>query len=457
MINNLKNLKDKIYSSKINYFIFAIVVVVMLKVIISDILAIVAFVYFITNSSFVKSRLHKLKNKQVASVAFIVLVLVIFGGAFAFSEFVSYMVSKKMAEYVPQPTVSTSETVKESSWENVFNTIGQISALQETEISSQSGGIVTKINFTSGEDVKKGDLLFELDTSQLKAELKSKLVTLKLAKITSDRELKLVKQKAVSKEEADKAEADYLSALADVQNIESQIAFKQVRAPFSGRIGIRNINLGEYFQNGDNAGTLTEITPVYVDFQVPQNSVGNINLGGKLQFTTDALPGKTFVAKIIAIDSYVDSSNRSVTVRATYSNKDKKVLPGMFVNVSVNLPTIKKAIIIQRNAISYNIYGQFVYVLVPQKNKDGSIKRASWTDLSKGQLSTVHSDKILYKAKQVEVKVLHTRKNLAVVTGIKAGDIIATSGQNKLQDGDYTIINNSVKLNNNILNTQGNT
>jgi membrane fusion protein (multidrug efflux system) len=129
----------------------------------------------------------------------------------------------------------------------------------------------------------------------------------------------------------------------------------------------------------------------------------------------------------------------------------------MFVNVSVNLPTVEKAIVIQRNAISYNIYGQFVYVLEPQKNKDGSIKKASWTDLSKGQLGTIHSNKILYKAKQVEVKVLYTHNNLAVVSGLRVGDIIATSGQNKLQDGDYTIINNNIKLNNNVLDTQGNT
>lgn len=173
-------------------------------------------------------------------------------------------------------------------------------------------------------------MLFELDTSQLKADLEEALSNLKLARVTYERYKSLAKERATSKESADKAAASYLSALAKVKNIESQIGFKEVRAPFDGKIGIRNISLGQYFNNGDNAATLAKINPVFINFAVPQNKLSLIHLGQSISFYSDSYKGQKFSAKITAINSFINNSNRSIIVQATYKNPEHKILPGMF-------------------------------------------------------------------------------------------------------------------------------
>lgn len=443
------DIKQKINSSKKNYFIFAVITITLAWLVLGKLGLSLALVYFIFQLDFIKKRLHKLKNKKNASIAAIAVTLILFGLIFGFAEFVQSMIKKGMASYVPQPVAVTSSEVEKTDWKRVINTIGEAQATQSTEISSQSGGIVSEIHFKSGQEVKKGDLLFKLDTSQLKANLEEALSKLKLAKITTDRYNKLVEQRATSKESADKANADYLSALAQVENIESQIGFKEVRAPFDGKIGIRNISLGQYFNNGDNAATLTKIDPIFITFAVPQNKVSLLNVGQEINFYSDSYPGQTFTAKVTAINSFINDSNRSIIVQATYKNPDHKIVPGMFLTVHVNLPVKKDSIVIPRNAISYSLYGQSVFTLEPVM-ENGKPVNASYTSTAEGGMKTVNTDDPLYKVGQENVEVLETRNNMALVTGLKPGITIITSGQNKVHKGMNAIINNSVKIDNNI-------
>ena len=443
--SSLSALYVKAHANKINYLIFFVITLVIAWVILGKLGISIAIVYFTFKTSFIKKQLSRLKNKKFASIAIIVSTLILFGTIFGFAELIQTMIKSGMASYVPQPVSVTSSKVEKTDWKQIVNTIGEAQAIQSTQISSQSGGIVSEIHFKSGQDVKKGDLLFKLDTSQLKASLEASLSNLKLAKITNDRYKKLVGQRATSQESADKANANYLSALAEIQNIESQIGFKEVRAPFDGKIGIRNISLGQYFNNGDNAATLTKIDPIFITFSVSQNQVSLIKVGQEINFLSDSFPNKTFSAKITAINSFINSSNRSITVQATYKNADHNILPGMFLTVNVSLPPKKDSIVIPRNAITYSLYGQSVFTLKPETSKDGKPKKTSYTSSTNGVMKTINTDDPLFKVGQDNVKVLETRNNLALITGLKAGETIITSGQNKVRKGMNAIVDNSIE------------
>ena len=446
---SLKALYVKAHANKTNYVAFVVITLVVAWLLVGKLGICIATTYFIIKTKFIKKQLPKFGNKKFASAAIITATLVLFGGIFGFAEFIQTMIKQGMAAYIPQPVTVTSTKVEKSDWKQIINTIGEAQAIQSTEISSQSGGIVSEIDFKGGQEVKKGDLLFKLDTSQLRANLEEALSKLKLAKITNDRYSKLEKQRATSKESADKANADFLSAIAQVQNIESQIDFKEIRAPFDGKIGIRNINLGQYFNNGDNAATLTTIDPIFITFAVPQNKVSLIKVGQDIEFYSDSLLGQTFTAKITAINSFINSSNRSIIVQATYKNPKHEIVSGTFLTVHVNLPAIKNAIAIPRNAISYSLYGQSVYT-VTLEMEDGKPKKASYTSNTGGGMKTIHSKKNLYKVGQNNIEVLETRNNLALVTGLKVGTTIITSGQNKIHKGMSAVVNNDTTIDNNI-------
>ena len=399
-----------------------------------------------TNTPESKKKISFFKSKKFLSFLVIFITIALFGLTFGFSSFVNSMIAKGMKNYVPQPATISSGKVIQRPWPQVINTVGEAQATQTTEISSQSAGIITDINFKSGQFVKKGDLLFKLDTTQLEASLAEAKAKLKLAKLTNDRYENLIKQKATSKESADQANSDYLSALAEVDNIKSQINYKIIKAPFDGKIGIRNISVGQFFNMGDNAATLTTISPIYISFTVTQNVVDKIKKGDEITFKSDTYPNKQFKAKIYAINSFINSDNRSIIVQAIYPNKKHEILPGMFVTVNVELPTIKDAIIVPRNAITYSLYGESVFTLNAIKDKNGKIVKATYSQGPK----TIHSDKDLYKVGSKSIKVLETRGNFARVSGIKPNTVIVTSGQNKIHKGSNALINNEVTFNNNI-------
>ncbi|QIW09551.1 efflux RND transporter periplasmic adaptor subunit [Francisella sp. LA112445] len=450
----IKIFKEKIQTNKKIYSIFVIIILILVWSILGDIGLIIGVIYLILRLPIIKKQIAKLRNRKIFSIFVIVVTFLIFGLIFGSAELMQTLTNYRMAKFRPEPDSVTSTKIKETGWKRSIDTIGEVQAVQTTQISTQSGGIISKINFVSGQEVKKGDLLFELDTSQLKADLEEALSNLKLARVTYERYKSLAKERATSKESADKAAASYLSALAKVKNIESQIGFKEVRAPFDGKIGIRNISLGQYFNNGDNAATLAKINPVFINFAVPQNKLSLIHLGQSISFYSDSYKGQKFSAKITAINSFINNSNRSIIVQATYKNPEHKILPGMFLNIHINLQNEKDAVVIPRNAINYSLYGQSVLTLTQELDSLGKPKKAIYTSTEVDGMKTVRTNKNLYKVGEVNIKVLETRNNLALVSGLKPNTMIVTSGQNKVHKGMDVMLNNTIKLDNNIY-TQG--
>lgn len=391
------------------------------------------------------------KKKLIkAFIVVIVILVVIFGGIFGFASFVNGKKAAAMATWKMQAPEVTAAKAQSETWYPSVKTIGEAVAIQNVNVTAQASGLVSTISFDAGHMVKKGDVLFTLDTQQLQAQLKQAQANLELAKITYQRDDDLLKQQAVSQQTADQSKAQYDANLANVESIQADINYRTVKAPFNGKIGLRQISLGQYFSAGNSAATLTEISPIYIDFSIPQNNFSNVKVGGQIEFMSDAYPSVTFKAKISAINSQITSDNRALNIQATFDNKDQQhlIYPGMLLDVSLILPPIENTIIIPRNAVSYTLYGETVYVLVPD-SKDGQPVMSEYSAMKDGQVQLVSTGEQQYTAKQVPVKTTMTNDNKVIVKGIKAGDMVATSGQNKLQNGVSIVINNDVDFKNN--------
>ena len=273
---------------------------------------------------------------------------------------------------------------------------------------------------------------------------------MQLAKITYDRDQDLLKQNAISQQQADTSKSNYQASAANVDSIKADINYRIIKAPFSGKIGLRQVNLGQFFNAGDSAATLTEITPIYINFTVSQNDFSKIKVGNEIKFTADAYPGEVFKAKITAINSEITKNNRAIDVQATYENKDQKhlIYPGMFVDVDVVLPPLNNIIILPRNAINYTLYGETVYALQPDY-KGGKPVISEYSAFKDGKAQLISTGKAQYTAKQTPVKTTATDDNKVIVEGVKANAMVATSGQNKLQNDSKVIINNEFNFKNN--------
>ena len=391
------------------------------------------------------------KKKLIkAFIIVIAILVVIFGGIFGFASFVNGKKASAMATWKMQVPEVTATQAKSETWHPSVKTIGEAVAIQNVNVTAQASGLVSTISFEAGQMVKKGDVLFTLDTQQLQAQLKQAQADLALAKITYQRDLDLLKSQAVSQQTVDQSKAQYDSNLANVESIRADINYRTVKAPFDGKIGLRQISLGQYFSAGNSAAILTEISPIYIDFSIPQNNFSNVKVGGAIEFTSDSYPDITFKAKITAINSQITSDNRALNIQATFDNKDQQhlIYPGMFLDVNLILPPIPNTIIIPRNAVSYTLYGETVYVLVAD-SKDGKPVMSEYSAMKDGQVQLVSTGKPQYTAKQVPVKTTMTNDNKVIVEGIKAGDMVATSGQNKLQNGVSVVINNDFDFKNN--------
>ena len=392
----------------------------------------------------------KKKRHIKAFIIVIILLVVIFGGIFGFSYFVNVQKAKAMANWKVQPAEVNAVVVKISRWHPNIAATGDAVAIQSVNVTTQASGLISSISFDSGQMVKKNQLLFTLDTAELKAQLDQAKAKLALSKITYERDQDLLQKNMISQQETDQSKAGYQADLANVAATEANINYHFIKAPFSGKIGLRQISLGQYFQPGSSAATLTKISPIYINFPVPQNVIDKVNIGGKIEFTSDAYPEKTFTAKITAINSEITAENRAMEVQATFNNTDKThyIYPGMFLNVRMILPVIDQVIVVPRNAISYTLYGQSVFVLEPTV-KNGKPVMAEYSAFKDGKLQLISTGKAQYIAKQVPITTTMTEDNKVIVTGINAGDMIATSGQNKLQTGAVAIINNHYDFKNN--------
>jgi membrane fusion protein (multidrug efflux system) len=323
------------------------------------------------------------------------------------------------------PTAVSSAVAKEEDWAPVLPAVGSISAVQGAIVATELGGVVSKVEFQNGGVAKKGDVLIELDTSSEEAQLHTAEADLELARANVDRARGLAARKVISKSELDAAEGAFGQKQGAVDNMRSMIGKKEVLAPFDGELGIRTVNVGQMINSGQQVVALTSLDPVYADFALPQQELAKLTPGLEVVVHTDAAPGRDFKGKLTAINSMVDSVTRNVSVQATLENHDHALRPGMFAKVEVVLPQKHKTLVIPGSGVSYSPYGDMVYVI--ENNKDPKTGQVSKT------------------IRQQFVRVGEARGDfVAIDQGLKAGDVIVSTGVFRLRNGMAVTISNDL-------------
>ncbi len=349
---------------------------------------------------------------------------ILFGCLFLWKAFQGWMMRRYFASMVPVVTVSTMN-VNYSAWQPKLTASGSLSAVLGVDITTSLAGMVQTIYFTPGSTVKAGTVLVQLNADTEIGQLKSLQANAELAKITYHRDKAQYAVHAVSKQTIDNDYLNWKSLEGQVEEQAATVAKKTLRAPFTGRLGISLVNPGQYVNTGTKVVSLQTFDPIFVDFYLPQQALSQIKIGQRVTVTVDAYPHQTFSGKITTIDPAVNSGNRNVEVEATIANPKEILLPGMFVYVSVEVGVPTRYLTIPQAAVSFNPYGDVVYVV----RREGEDK--------KGQPILV--------AKQAFVTTGDTRGDqVAILKGLKKNDMIVTSGQIKLKNGDRIAINNKV-------------
>ena len=359
-------------------------------------------------------------------VLMLVIAGVIFGGIFGFQAFKSRMIKKYLSSQgVPPQTVSTTKAAYQQ-WQPELSAVGTLRAVRGADLASEVSGVISAIHFRSGEEVKAGAPLIQLNAAADIAQLESLKAAAELAQLTYQRDARQLKVQAVSQATVDTDAANVKVAKARVAEQQALVDKKNVRAPFAGRLGLRAVDLGQYVAPGTKLVTLQSLDPMYADFSVPQSALAEVRTGLKVSATTDALPGERFEGTIDAIDAKVDPATRNVQVRAALSNPKHRLLPGMFITVTVDTGTAERRLTLPQTAITFNPYGNTVFVVEEKgKQPDGKPKLV---------------------ATQRFVTTGATRGDqIAVVSGVKDGETVVTAGQLKLRNGVPVIINNSVQ------------
>jgi membrane fusion protein (multidrug efflux system) len=357
-------------------------------------------------------------------------VMVALIAALAFVKFRQFQaMAAQFAAMQPPPDAVTTIVAKREQWATTLAAIGTVAAVQGVTVSADLPGVVDRIAFDSGRSITQGDVLVELDTRQEQAQLAAAEAELQLARLTFERMQGLIAHDAVSRAEFDAAAAAQTQAEARIREIRATIARKTIRAPFSGILGIRTVNLGQYLTSGDPIVPLQSLDPIYVNFGIPQQDAVQIRPGRKVRITAADVGNLEFTGRITAVDSVVDETTRNVTVQATLANPGGKLRPGMFVQAQVMLGATESVIPLPASAISYAPYGDSVFVVTDMKDPQGRPYRG---------------------VRQQVVKLGGSRGDqIAVLSGIEPGDEVVTSGVFKLRNGAAVQINNEVQPSNN--------
>jgi len=325
---------------------------------------------------------------------------------------------------IPATTVS-SAPVKEEDWAPILSAVGSVSAVQGAILSTDLAGTVAEVKFESGAVAKKGDVLVRLDASSEEGQLRTAEADLQLARQDLERTRDLAARKVISKAEVDAAESKFKQKEGVVDNMRAMVAKKEVRAPFDGQLGIRQVNVGQMINAGQQVVALTALDPVYVDFALPQQELAKLSAGFEVRVHTDAVPGREFKGKLTAINSMVDTVTRNVTLQATLDNPDHALRPGMFGKVEVMLPEKHKALVVPGSAISYAPFGDSVFVI--EKKKDPKTGKESQS------------------IRQQFVRVGEARGDfVSILDGLKPNETIVSTGVFKLRNGTTVTINNDL-------------
>jgi membrane fusion protein (multidrug efflux system) len=353
-------------------------------------------------------------------------VALLFGLVFGYKIVRAHFMMQAMAAHFSNISYVSTTKVSEAAWQPQFKAVGGLRAVLGVNITTELAGMVRHIYFAPGAMVQPGEILAELNIAPDVAQLHQLEANADLARINYHRDKAQYKIHAVSRAIVDTDRANLKSAMAQVEQQRAIIDQKIIRAPFGGRLGINQINPGQYLNPGDTVTMLQSLDPIYVDFYVPQQWVGEIQLDQAVDVTIDTFPGQHFTGKITTLNPALDAGVRNLQVEATLSNASFQLLPGMFANVTVDTGLPKNYLTIPQAAISYNPYGSTVFV-VKEQGQD-----------SKGQPILI--------AEQVFVTPGETRGDqVQVLSGLKLNDVVITSGQLKLQNHNRIAINNQIQ------------
>ena len=356
----------------------------------------------------------------------IVIVLVVIGllGGTKVLQFKTMMAAAK--NFGPQPETVSSAVVREEKWQATLSAIGSITAVQGVTITPEIAGTVREIAFESGAPVKKGDLLVRLDTSTEEAQLRSLEAQVQWAKVSLDRQSTLRTNELVSQSDLDSADAAWKQAVANADNMRAIIEKKTIRAPFAGRLGIRQVNLGQYLDAGKAIVSLQSLSPVYADFSLPQQELGQLKQGMKVRVTTDTYPERQFDGTLLAINPDLDPVTRSVGLRATFDNADEALRPGMYAKVEVLLPEEKPVLVIPAPSVLSAPSGDTVYVIEDQP-------------------AAKEGEKPGLVVRQQIVRTGRARGDLiTILSGLKPGERVVSFGVFKLRNKMPVSINNDI-------------
>lgn len=354
-------------------------------------------------------------------------VFLLLGLIFAFNQLKTFMIKQYVSGMGMPPQSVSTMVAKADIWQPKLTSVGSVRAYRGVDLSTEIGGLVVAVPVQSGADVKEGDLLVKLNDASDVAQLNSLKALAELAKVINERDRQQLAIQAISKNTFDTSKADAKSKQAQVEAQIALVAKKNIKAPFSGRVGIVTINPGQYINPGDKLMTLQTLDPIFIDFNLPQSDAANIQVGQSITVTTDAFKDASFVGKITAVSPKVDTNTRNLQIEAQIDNPDKKVLPGMFANVNIDVGSQLSLITVPQTAVTYNPYGATVFISKDSGKKD-------------------KEGKTIYEAQQVFVTTGQTRGDqVAILKGLEEGMTVVTSGQLKLKNGSPLNINNTVQ------------
>lgn len=390
----------------------------------------------------------RVENKPSTTKRMIVMVLLVLLLIAIIAGIKVLLVMRMMAGMKPPPPpVVTTTQAGYQEWQPELGAVGTLRAVRGVDVASEVAGLVTEVPMKSGSEVKKGDVLLRLRDADDVAKLQQLQATLHLAQLNYERAKKQVAVQAIAQADYDAAKTNLEKARADVAAQAALVAKKTIRAPFAGKLGITMINPGQYINPGDKIVTLQQLDPIYIDFYLPQRNLGELRVGSKVSLHLDAYPGKRFEGTLTAINPKVDADTRNVQIEAAIANPEHVLAPGMFANVAVETGKQQRYLTLPQTAVVFNPYGQTVYV-VKHKSElpDASGGKAGGDPKPAAKPAAAGAAGDDLAVQQVFVTTGPTRGDqVAVLTGLKAGDVVVTSGQVKLKSGMAVTVDNRVR------------
>ena len=358
-----------------------------------------------------------MKKRILFAVLGLLIVIAVLAGVKALQ--IRAMVEQGKKAVLPPETVTT-VTARSESWETSLSAVGSLTAVQGVTVAAELPAKVVEIAFDPGAKVKRGDLLIRQDTSVEEAQLPGAEAQVTLTESVLARDVEMLQEKIISQADFDAAAAGHRQAMAQVETLRATIAKKTIRTPFGGRLGVRQVNLGQTLKEGDPIVTLQSLDPIFVNFALPQQELSQLRTGLPVRVTSDASPGLAIHGRITTVNPLVDAETRNIQVQATVANQAEKLRPGMFVNAAVGLPVRQKALVIPATGVLYAPYGDSVFVVADDNAvKGGKALRQQFVRLGEKRGDFV-----------------------AVNSGLKEGEIIVSTGVFKLRNGQAVVIDN---------------